>query len=619
MLPGWEGIFEPAAMTWLTLSLAADVSPIGEAISSQRCLVTQVARGWSYSQENGWIVTPTLTLQPETYGQPGTEYVVPSGGSYSGTSPITESPFAPTSSTPSALIGIVDSAGGLALSADASTSTNPTWTVLSGITGTICDACFDRASAYYDESATDDFSLGLYVVTIDGTSVLVYYIGDVIAGSSVALLHEVTMDDSSSDTNARIENDPVLTGNVVVLWKDQTGIFCERSGDRGATWLSTAQVGDSISDTSNDDAALGLAVYNNEILAPGVSSGEYGLYKGSASGGSFTIVGGSTSYLGVAPSPCIVADEESTVTAYTTTVDTGSTSSGTDVTFDSGGFPTYTIGSNKLTTSESAVGNPGNCARGTAASVTAGDGPTLVVTITWTTPITLTGVDADFYYSASGATSYTSCTINATDGRTNGLGDARLMSFPLSAGGSPVINNGTWLTKSTSSTYSGADLTNLDEIQIIFYTNDANRTSYDMRLDNISISPTIDAVITGNDSALYRVDDVFNTPSWTDITPSGGGIPETPHALSVNRANSETLHLCTDTNAVKISLNQGGTWSNEETSSDKRVVIAMGDERATGTDTGLVTSSDGGDTETNRDGNIDAVSGGFGSAKRLIV
>lgn len=355
-----QDVIDPAYMLWNGLTSSSDYDPRGIGFTNERVLPVNVER--SYSNSNGsFIKDIVVTVQPETFGQPGEEYIVGSAmsglaGGWFSTTPLPYTPQAEDGifGTGSIVIAINET-GKLAVTYSLLNS-DPEWISLNEkfSNETVCDADWDFNSDFIVNGYVSTDALGLYVCTIISTLFKVYYIPDVLDPASVPeLLDTQTMPDSSADTNGVIACSETTPTLVVAAWKDQTGVRVIRSTDGGDNW-TVGRVGSSVTDTDNDDAPIGLAIWGTTILCTGPDgSSNYGLYK-ATSGGSFSLV--TNSNTSDAPLPIIRI--ASTTNALTTTEGVA----GITIDFDSGHANsqdgTFT------TFGEAAVGNPGNALQG---------------------------------------------------------------------------------------------------------------------------------------------------------------------------------------------------------------------------------------------------------------
>jgi hypothetical protein len=386
-LNGLQDVIDPSLMIWCALTISSDFDPYGVGFSNKRLLPKVVSRTWVID-DDGVSLELTLETQPETFGQPGEEIPILNAntflsGGWSSSTPVAFEPLQDGNSLGGAGLLIAnDDNGKLAIAPNYFAST-PSYNDLTPSVDneTVADFTLDWNSEYFaGNNATKP--LGLYVLTISGTSLNIWRFNDVLNNPNTAVkLHTYTMNDSSCDTEARIEASDTTPTYVAVSWHDQTGVEFGYSNDGGSTWQAKANVGSTISDTANDNAPLGFAIDGNiTIISAPDSTPEYGMYKATSVGGAFSEI--TNTERSVKPNPTAKIVPSGT-TAYASVFgEPASSSSIGTVTFEPGGNTNYTLyGSTTVQAStglsdNGLTGNTGSSARyapgGTPSSATAG-------------------------------------------------------------------------------------------------------------------------------------------------------------------------------------------------------------------------------------------------------
>lgn len=594
-----QDVIDPAYMLWNGLTSSSDYDPRGIGFTNERVLPVSVERTW-----DGLIKDIVVTVQLETFGQPGEEVIIGSaltsliGGWFS----TTLLPYIPQAEdglfgTGSIVIAINES-GDIAITYSLLNS-DPEWISLNEKfdNETICDVDWDYGSDFIANGYVMTDALGLYVCTIDGTAFKVYYIPDVIDPNSIpVLLDTQTMPDSSADTNGVIACSETTPTLVIAAWKDQTGVQFTRSTDSGDSW-SDGRVGSSVTDTANDDAPIGLAIWGTTILCTGPDgSNDYGLYK-ATSGGSFSLV--TNSETGNVPLPMIHISSSAAALATIKAI-----ASGITVDFDSG-YGTYTLAyvGTFLTVAQAAVGNPGDAAQGTYVGVTTTfEG--IEVTIDLPSSQSVVNISFDYYLDTTNAGLRWS--IFARDG------------------GSPVTSWGEDIASATSSWETidliddGFDLGSFpvttDEIILTLEHSGAAGASHshDYRLDNIVILYSSGAEI------LYKVTTYTGSSVWVDISPVADVAPAEPYHLAIDFLAPATLQMVGSDNVWRDSVNLGGTWSSNGSSS-YRTFLTQNDVILGGGTSVLGLLTDGGISFNSKLGNLSVVWDSIGTIRKLLA
>ena len=633
-------VIDPAYMIWYRLNITNDFDPSGEGWDNVRILPRIVNRTWNNAEQTLVIQT---TVKRETFGQSADEWVIGSGSTSVSGGWVSELGvrFTPTNENFSVLPTIAlawNTSGDLALT-QTFTNESPSWIGLNEfVTGSICDVCFDYNSSFFTSGYVESEPLSVYIATISGTTLSVYRMFDIKASSfQFDLLKTYTMNDSSTTTEARIQCSSATGTLALVVWHDQTGILFGRTTDGGATWSSAANIGDTVTDTDNDNVSIGLYVSGvNQVTTAPDSSVDYGTYLATTAGGAFSILGNSED--NTAPNPMINGDDNTTV--YVATDNNGVNAADFDVTFDVGGYASYSfIGFRTTNFADTFPGNPGNAGGANdfpASSTTSGG--SFGVAVTFSPALaTVDRIDFDFYHDVDWQTDFldtspftlgwraevlTVGTIPAettlgsivdTDSHPN-LND--VYTFP---------NSGIWQTISFDLTSSAQ--TNVTTVRPILRsivvaggssTTDRNGDVGIYSIDNIKI------FIAGGievDPKLYKVTTYTATDSWTDVTPATTYIPKLPYGLGLDVADTDNVELAaTDGSTPKYfqSANAASSWS-DNGASDNRDAKRIGEAIIYGGNDLLDLSLDAGTTLIDKRGNLSTVWGSVGVVKNVLV
>lgn len=632
-------IIDPAYRLWNSLTISSDFDTYGDGISSVRGLVIRVEREWQNDQY-GWRKSIQLGMQPETFGQPAEEIPIANAKSYqlNGYSITTPSNFEPNQD---------DSAFGGAPIMLALTSNNtlgitynyltqsPQWASLSPFVDdeSINDFSIDFNSDYFQNGNNPSYALGLYVVTTSGTTLNVWYFPDILNSTSGSIINSETMNDSSNTSEARIEVSETTPTLVIVAWHDQTGVELTRSTNGGSSWSSKANIGSAITDTDNDNAAIGLDIDGtNQIITAPNSSGEYGLYLATTAGGSFSRLSNSVASDSPYQMVKIIPDTDD---VYASTGDAAITSD--TITFNSAvddydaevnaSQPSltrpyvwidYLGGIGSVPTIASTGGNPTyHVERQPDSSSSTGQILQLKIIIasnTSPTPNTVTSLQFDYYVNSSSASKF-QIYVNVDD-------EDDVTNYDHTITG---LTGGSWQTVNVNSDIPfpidiGKSSSTGNDIFISFQANttiDWTTENADIRFDNIVIGLTDPFAAGGGSSVLYKITDFDGVNTWTDITPASNEIPVRPHDLALDIVNSDTLntHIPTS-NKWYQSTNAGSGWTTVATSSDKRVFYSAGTAILAG-GTGTILLSLDGTTYEDKAGDFAIAVGAMGTIKRI--
>ena len=585
-LNGLQDVIDPSLMLWCSLNVSSEFDPYGVGFVNKRMLPMSVDRSWAID-ENGVSLEITLSVQPETFGQIGEEVAIGNANTYlsGGWSIATDTPFTPAQDNNAfgSIIILHDDNGKFAMTYNRFVS-NIEWTDLSSSVDSevVHDWDFDWNSAYFDgNDATAP--LGIYAVTSSGASLNIWYFADILNSLIATNIHTYTMNDSSCTSEARIECSETTTTYVGVGWHDQTGTEFGYSNDGGATWQAKANVGSTTTDTANDNAPLGMdidAAYTL-ISAPDATP-EYGVYRASTVGGSFSAVANTerTSE----PQPMIKIEPSGSI-AYVSTIGAGGGGINATVTFDAGGYaytlpdtPTPNVGT------IAANGNPGNAVFDNATNI----GLYIAAEMDLLAVYALTSYSIDYY-----ADAHTDATIEIY---IDGVLDTTIV---------PTVSIA-WTTVSGSLSTSGQVV----EIRLVA---GPNSLATD-RLDNLNIVGSAVA-----STALFKVEPFTGTPTWTDITPSSDETPERPHDLIIDLIDPLVLDTVSDNSKNWYTSTDGGTsWGLSEAASNKRTFLTAGETLLAAGNGEVKISFDAGANFDDLTGNLSSVWGGtIGNIKRV--
>lgn len=600
-----QDVVDPVYLLWNKLTVSATFDPNGVGFSAERMLPISVSRDWQRSNGD-WLPKITLSLQPETFGQPGEEIPIPSAKSYisggwSSSLPVLYTPYDDNAGY--GALGLVlanDDNGKLAVCRNYYTN-SLTWVDLSENldSETVCDFCLDYNSAYYTGN-NSNAALGVYALTIAGTSLNVWYFSSIVDSNSATKLTTYTMSDSSCDSEARIEVSEATPTYVAISWHDQTGVEFAYSNDGGSTWQSKANVGSTVTDTANDNAALGLAVDgNNTLITAPDATPEYGIYLATTVGGAFSALANTVRSSTPQPTIKIIS---ATDTSYV--ADIGA--SGFTIDFDSG-FSGYTLSFYKgasdtgtVTIQETATGNPGDAAQiDFSANLYTAAGR---VNVDMGASYNVTDIQFDIKYdqSASEVRVAVESVINTAD-------------YGLYYDATPPAS-GSWYTHTaTTDFFSWSPFTAQTFIVRVATGALSSPFTGTWYIDNIIIT-----VAGSGTTSLYKVSDFDGTDSWSDVTPAAGEAPDRPHDLAIDLIDTSVLDTVSGvSNNWYSSSDSGGSWSTSESSSAKRAFLTAGDTLLEGGNAEVKISYDGGTSFNDATGNLASIWGSVGVIKRV--
>lgn len=280
-------VFDPARHynTWVQLSIPASYDPYGVGYST-RALVVAVDRSWEKHDPAPANKKLTVTFQPETQGKPG--QLLPNDG----TDNVPAEILVNADPLYANLVFACDDQGGFG--ATSSFLNTPLWKSIKGkITGTVTDWDFDYNSSLL-KSGLRYGTLGMWAVSVNGTTVKIWYSPSVLAGVPIWTVQATyAMADSSTATQLHLVANKRVAGDAWVAWRDQIHTRVCHTSD-GVTWSTTpiALGSMTVADTGNDDAPFGLTIEGDYVIVAGYNFGaQYVMFKALTSTASFTQVG----------------------------------------------------------------------------------------------------------------------------------------------------------------------------------------------------------------------------------------------------------------------------------------------------------------------------------------
>lgn len=626
-------VFEPAEWCFVTLNIGATYDPRGEGVSL-RALPLRVSRTWE-NDAFGLRKSLLLTVAPETFGQPGEEWVIGSANLYWRQGQPT--PFAPLAAEneafPMGLAAAVNSLGqaGMTFTLPAG---NPNYFGIDADGENIHDIDFDYNSGYFASGYVTTEPIGLYVLSSDGTTLNIRRIDDIRLTNVASVLHTITMGDGTQRYNARIKCSKDSPDNVAVAWKDRTGVQVVRTTDGGANWSSAIRVGSSITDSSdNDDAVIGLDMKGSQIYVTGPNaSSQYGVYQGT---GSFNLITGLSTV--TTPIPMILHNQKTggDVRLYVTQLPAGVRTEDLKQNFDDASTITYTNGTDLIPAQYEwgvdAVGNPGNAMYkehiGDSGGTSRFHNPLFILPSSQY----VFRVSVDVWVNANftvpiGTRTFLQRLIVMTitsSGVTTASGTATIATHAITGSAQAWPGNSSWQT--ITFTFPGWTSIAKDIRVYHHFTDQATAMEasafiddgFEYRLDNFKVWT---APVSSGTARLYRVNDLSGTPGWTDISPASSRVPRGSYALNINPVDG-ALHAAatvSDTNWY-TSTNEGTAWTLVEADADTRVILSSGAAILTAGNDEMRLSVDGGAAFEDKRGNLSALWESIGTIKRIIA
>lgn len=476
-------IVEPVEVsTWNVINVPATYDPLGVGLSNVRVIPIRVTRQWKLSERGSIVKAVEIEWQRETFGQPGITVPVDRGGAENWISQVQ----IPVDYDPKFLNNFAiawNTDGDIVRSLNFNSATPHFEDIGTGLVGVVNDFAPDYASEFFSDGIG---AIGGWVVTTAGTALYVYYAPDIRTGLPVWTLQDTeTMADSTVSGTARIGTSKTNYDFVVAAWRSQTGTRVVRSTDAGGTWGSPVTVGDTATDTGNDNAELGFAIDGvNQLVTARHTDGDYYLYLATSTGGSFSQVTGSPA--NGAPYALITVDGQGSAYIEAGGYTAPPEPTGMLVTFDTGGYEDYAL---DVLTEITTGGNTGNCIHRVAPPGNNG-----FVSVEVTPPEIISGdifgytVEFDFYTSWTGtpnALDRVRPSVSVFDGVIS-EGDYTSDDFyPYASPG----NNGVWLhTSYVFTAHHGADWDQF-RARTTLVKSVGSGATYEIKMDNIQITP----------------------------------------------------------------------------------------------------------------------------------
>lgn len=279
--------FDPAEMAWVRLNVPANWSPRGEAINT-RTLPTSVDRSWEEAEGGAFVKVITLSVEPETFGQPGETYNIDTGGGEIYTPEIPpigiDLPEPDETIKEVGVLFAITEDGNIGRSKDGENWENIRGNVIhdgDAVNGSIKfnDLAFDVFTEY-PQSGFVEGALGAWVAVAKEFSigsgvhriVQVYYTEDCLAQNVVwDLQWETDNGGSNSDGSMRIRASVETEGYAAMAYGSDNGVFVARTTD-GTSWFNTVS-GDAVGDNSLNgaEAEIDFNFHGSRIICSGWS------------------------------------------------------------------------------------------------------------------------------------------------------------------------------------------------------------------------------------------------------------------------------------------------------------------------------------------------------------
>jgi len=618
-------VFDPARQfnAWWYLDIGSEYNP-NESDIDWRALAVRVSRTWSLSDLGTPFKTIEVTFRPETFGLPGQTIPIDQGGAMN--QPVNQT-FIEDSEY------FVDELRSFAIAWDnqgyVGRTVNfwddkPLYYDMAQPSGVVInDLVYDPASSMVLSGFMEGV-LGAYAVGVNGTSLTVYYIEDVLADyPEWQPLKTYTMNDSTCDTSARLALSDSVLNLVGVAWRDRVGTYVAWTTD-GSTWSSSAQKVDasSNSDTANDDAPITLIIEGSNTITTGRTTGDkYRVYYTATPDTSFSEVGGQSSttesdvpcccwyYDGILYTikvgqivnatywPDYNHDEGAGDAGWTTSIITQTSPTNDVYEFPAQPYMEPMRGSNLVTV------YGGSYSQGDA---------TVEIRGTFSHEVTVTGYG---FYPESYSVTY------------GGSGPLGIFSMELRSSADAVLYSDTGTaTGSVSNPYvqqEGGSGLSVSGVKYVVYKieNPAIALSYINETTHYGMPVFfIYTTDTSETAYLYKITDYDSSPIWNNITPSGYQIPRYPLSLAFDPTNPGRLGVLARENTTQNlyeSTNYGSSYTDRGSITSamenhifvEDYVLTYGDDGIYYTEAGL---GNLGDNKTNSWANT------FGSRDRFL-
>lgn len=280
--------FDPAEMAWVRLEIPADWSSRGEAIST-RALPTSVDRSWEEGENGAFVKSIALSVEPETFGQPGETYNIDTGIGESYLPEIPpidiDLPDDDRLVKDAGVIFAINEAGEIGRTSDGEKWTNIRNNVVHESDGgsiKFNDLALDYFSPYvlsgYSEGAlgawaavAKEFAVGSGIHRV----AQIWRTEDIRAQTVVwSLQYETDQANSDCDGSLRLRSNPEIEGYVAMAIGTANGIFIARTTD-GVNW-NLAPSGTIVSNLSLNAAVneIDFCFNNSRIICSGWDSGD---------------------------------------------------------------------------------------------------------------------------------------------------------------------------------------------------------------------------------------------------------------------------------------------------------------------------------------------------------
>jgi len=288
--------FDPALMLWTRLNLRENWNPRKQLVNF-RTLPVSVERSWEESDNGVFTKNVILTVEPETFGQPGETFILDKGGG------ATYPPITPPILVDTAindddrnLEQIMNETGALfavnAVGRFARNKNGKNWVDIGSMRNgnalvRVNDFAFDFFSAYPLSGFTQG-PLGMWVAAARESAsnsgvfdtLLIYYTPNALAQSPTWTLQYQNSLPSDIHGSIRIRSNPEINGYVACVVQSARGNYCYRTTN-GSSWSVTA-MGDILPTASLSPVRkeIDFAFQGSMLVSSGYSSASGGYRLG---------------------------------------------------------------------------------------------------------------------------------------------------------------------------------------------------------------------------------------------------------------------------------------------------------------------------------------------------
>ena len=268
-------VFDPPKMVWFRLSIPATWNPRGSALNT-RVIPSTVERTWEQTDGGGWVKNITVTVAPETFGQPGETYDLDKGGGdvYEPEIPPIDEPPLDEETMPSPFVVAINENGRVAI-----TKNGENWSDIRGNMPERIranDITFDVGSPYVLSGYTEG-ELGAWIaVALESSSgsdvfntTAIYYSENILAQNVTWTRQFVRNMGNVIEGSIRIKSHPLTQGYVACASMGSDGMYVIVTED-GETWAYYNAGDVSVSGYSNKP--VDLAFEGDVIVASGWKS-----------------------------------------------------------------------------------------------------------------------------------------------------------------------------------------------------------------------------------------------------------------------------------------------------------------------------------------------------------